>query len=82
MSVVAIVEQWEELAGFCRGSDELSYDRYGVASRMAGFFQNRGKAAAPLSGSRISPAYGRLWVDLRMSAFGYSLPQDDWSKND
>jgi hypothetical protein len=29
---------------------------------MTGIFQKRGKAAGPLSGSRISPAHGRSWV--------------------
>lgn len=37
---------------------------------MTGFFQKRGKAAIPLSGSRISADHNRLWVDFGMAAFG------------
>ena len=41
----------------------------GVDTRTAETFQKRGKAAVLLSGSRIGPAYGRLWVETGMEAF-------------
>lgn len=40
----------------------------GVASGMAGIFQKRGKAARPLSGSRIDRAHDRKWVEGRRAA--------------
>jgi hypothetical protein len=36
---------------------------------MAGIFQDRGKAAKPLSGSRRGPAHDRVWVEFRITAF-------------
>ncbi|MDC8753845.1 hypothetical protein OIK40_04220 [Erythrobacter sp. sf7] len=41
---------------------QIMNDHNGVDSRMAGFFQKRGKAATPLLGSRAGPAYGNSWV--------------------